>query len=55
MSDKKTNETRETPTITVRDGNTTVIVGLHFTEKGKDTIEDKIKRLIKNDVKAGNF
>lgn len=31
-------------------GNTTYMVGIHFNEAAKETIDDKLKRLIRKDV-----
>ena len=31
------------------------VIGLHFSETSKDTLEDKVKKLIKKDVEDGNF
>ena len=42
-------------TISFKEGNTTVIVGIHFKKKGKTTLDDKVRKLIQADVKAGNF
>ena len=39
----------------MRVGNTTYIVGVHFSKESKDTLEDKVKRLMRDDVKAANF
>jgi len=30
-------------------------VGVHFSQTAKDTLEDKMKRLMKDDVKSSNF
>ena len=35
--------------------NTTYMVGVHFSRTAKDTLEDKMKRLIQDDVKTANF
>ncbi len=35
--------------------NTTYTIGIHFSETSKETLEDKVKRLIQRDVKDGNF
>ena len=40
---------------TVKSGNTTFLVGLHFDEASKETLEDKLKKLIRKDVEADNF
>ena len=39
----------------MKSGNTTFLVGLHFSESGKETLDDKLKKLIRRDVEAGNF
>lgn len=39
----------------MRVGNTTYIVGVHFSKESRDTLEDKVKRLMRDDVKAANF
>ena len=33
----------------------TYIIGVHFSTESKDTLEDKMKRLMRDDVKAANF
>ena len=43
-------ETQDCPTMQVRIGKTTYIVKLHFNENAKETLEDKIKRLIQEEV-----
>ena len=40
---------------TMKSGNTTFLVGLHFSESCKETLEDKLKRLVRKDVEADNF
>lgn len=35
--------------------NTTYIIGVHFSKTSRETLEDKVKRLIQRDVKDGNF
>lgn len=40
---------------TMKSGNTTFLVGLHFSESSKETLEDNLKRLIRKDVEADNF
>ena len=35
---------------TMRSGNTTFVVGLHFSETSKETLEDKVKRLVKKEA-----
>lgn len=34
---------------------TTFVVGMHFSKTSKETMDDKVKRLINEDVKASNF
>ena len=62
MTEIKEKEIRATPEaapeaarLTMMSGNKTFIIGLHFSETGKDTLEDKVKKLIKKDVEDGNF
>lgn len=31
------------------------VIGVHFSKESKDTLEDKMKRLMRDDVKAANF
>ena len=40
---------------TMKSGSTTFLVGLHFSESCKETLDDKLKRLIRKDVEADNF
>ncbi len=35
--------------------NTTYVIGVHFSRNGRETLEDKMKRLIQQDVKEGKF
>ena len=42
-------------TFSVKIENTTYMVGVHFSRTAKDTLEDKMKRLILDDVKTANF
>ena len=59
MKNKEVMETNEaeaeTPMLTMQRGRTTFLIGLHFAEKGKETLEDKVKKLIRRDVDSGNF
>ena len=41
--------------LVMKSGNKTFIIGLHFSKSSKDTLEDKVKKLIKKDVEDGNF
>ena len=47
--------TSEAPTITLRKRNTTYVIGLNFSKTSRENYADKANRLIRNDVKAGNF
>ena len=38
-----------------RIGHTTYVIGVYFNEKAKASYDDKAKKLIMNDIKAGNF
>ena len=52
-----TKEPKEIPagSFSMRMGSTTYIIGVHFSAESKDTLEDKVKRLMREDVKAANF
>ena len=41
--------------LTLRIGNTSYVLGLHFSETSKLTLEDKIKKLIRRDIERNNF
>ena len=41
--------------LNLRMGSTTYIIGVHFSAESKDTLEGKMKRLMRDDVKADNF
>ena len=43
------------PVLELREGNTTFLIGLHFSENTRETLDDKIKKLIRKDVQDGNF
>ena len=49
--------TRATPagTFSMKIESITYVVGIHFSQTAKDTLEDKMKRLILDDVKTANF
>ena len=62
MKNTAENETRDMPEtafeptrLIMKSGNKTYVIGLHFSETSKDTLEDKVKKLIKKDVEDGNF
>ena len=44
-----------TPTLTLYHGNTAILIGLHFSKTSKETLNDKVKKLMRQDVKNGNF
>jgi len=48
------NDTR-TPTMTRKLGNKTYDVYVHFSQTSKETLTDKIIRLIQNDINAKNL
>ena len=50
--------TPQTPpagTFSMKIENTTYVIGVHFSRTAKDTLEDKMKRLMLDDVKTANF
>lgn len=62
MEEKQGNEIRDMPEtieqpggLVLKRGNKTFLIGLHFSETSKETLEDKVKKLIKKDVESGNF
>ena len=52
---KQETEGDVSPQIIVNHGRTSYVVTLHFLGRGKETIEDKIRRLILKDIKKGDF
>ena len=42
-------------TFNMRMGNTTYVIGVHFSQTSKDTLEDKMKRLMRDEVKTDDF
>lgn len=44
---------KHTPRQSMRIGTTTFLVGIHFNPDAKENINDKVKRMILNDVKQG--
>ena len=49
MNNTATNST-PCPTVKKQIGKTTYIVRVHFSETAKETMEDKIKRLLRNEI-----
>ena len=45
----------DTPVLTMKIGNTTFLIGIHFNQDSKETMEDKIRKLIRRDIETGNF
>ena len=45
----------DTNRILMRNGTTTYILNLHFRTDAADSLEDKVKKMIRKDVAAGNF
>ncbi len=45
----------ESSGLIMKSGGTTFVIGLHLSETSKDTLDDKVKKLIKKDVENGNF
>lgn len=42
-------------TFNMRIGKTTYVIDVYFSQTSKETMEDKVKRLIHDDVKTANF
>ena len=42
-------------TFNMKVGKTTYVIDVYFSETSKETMEDKVKRLIHDDVKTANF
>lgn len=42
-------------TFSMRMGSTTYVVGVHFSQTSRDTLEDKMKRLMCDEVRTGDF
>lgn len=38
------------PRLTMMIGKTTFLIGMHFNEKSKDTLDDKIKKIIRKEA-----
>ena len=52
----KSDKTPQTaPTMRKTIGGTTYIVTAHFSETSKETMSDKICRMIKRDIESGNY
>ncbi|MCD8126826.1 MAG: transposon-encoded TnpW family protein [Clostridiales bacterium] len=59
MQEKETtateNQNRPDGGFTMKIGRTTFEIGLHFSKTSEETLDDKVKSLIRQDIKAGNF
>lgn len=51
----KTTRPNPAGSFNMRMGNTTYVIGVHFSKESKDTLEDKMKRLMRDEVKTGSF
>ncbi len=51
----KVPEKAEEPVLSLRDGNTTFLIGIHFNQSSKETLDDKVKKLIRDAVRKGNI
>ena len=52
---RATPEAQDQPVLSMQLGRTTFLVSLHFAEKGKESLDDKVKRMIRKDVQDENF
>ena len=43
------------PDLVKRIGNTTFDIHIHFSETSKETLQDKLKRMILRDIQSGNY
>ncbi len=61
MTDSRNNEMKEAtanvpePLLKTTIGKITYLVGVHFNEAKKETLDDKIRKMIRRDVESGNF
>lgn len=42
----------QAPALSMRIGGTTYVIGMHFSEKSKDTLEDKVRKLALQEIKT---
>lgn len=47
--------TPKNPGFIMQSNGTTFLISLHFSKTSKETMEDKIRKLIRKDVESGNF
>lgn len=45
----------DAPVIRMTSGGTSYLLGIHFSDKSSETVEDKVKKLICRDVKRGKL
>ena len=50
MNNNTATNTATCPTVRKQIGKTTYIVRVHFSQTAKETMEDKIKRLLRNEI-----
>ena len=50
LSERKTNINADHPSVTMKRGKTTFKIGICFNEKSKETLDDRIKKLIRREV-----
>lgn len=55
MAEKMTPKTQATPSMVKKIGKTTYIVTAHFSEDSRETMDDKIKRMLADEVKSDEF
>ncbi|MBR0411726.1 MAG: transposon-encoded TnpW family protein [Eubacterium sp.] len=48
-------EPSDQPILPIRVGKTTYTVRLHFSENSRETMEEKVKKLIRRDIQEENF
>ena len=52
---RATPKAQKQPMLSMQLGRTTFLIGLHFAEKGMESLDDKVKRMIRKDVQDENF
>lgn len=62
MIGQETNDAEETNTVSpgtsmlrMKSGNTTFLIGIHFSKTSNQTLDDKLRKMIIRDVEDGNF
>lgn len=51
---KKIQTEKAAPALVKKIGNTTYIVNVHFKDNAKETLQQKIERMLKDEVRYGN-